>query len=155
MSETIVIEAISDKFKNKYNSGSILAGGKWLQVSSKVDLNDFQKGSQMTVETKTNDKGYKSIIGVLKESATEAVETAISEARVEAKTKTPKKVVSEDGVRSYDDTKSRKILVQGVTQAVVQSPMLAGLPFTDATAAVQLVKEVSLALIAFVDEESK
>jgi hypothetical protein len=56
---------------------------------------------------------------------------------------------------SYDDNKNRRILVQGITQAVVQSPILAGLGYTDEKQAVEIVKNVSRQLIAFVDEESK
>ncbi len=155
--ETLVIEAISKKFANKYNSGSVMAGGKWFQVSSKLDIDDFKKDTKVTVETKTNDKGYTSIVGLVKDSASEAVEEVIEKSQVEAKTKTAKKAEKEEVStgRSYDDAKSRKILVQGITQAVAQAPMLAGLPFTNAEEAVNLIKEVSLALIQFVDEESK
>lgn len=56
---------------------------------------------------------------------------------------------------SYEDQKNRRILVQGITQAVVQSPILAGLGYTDKTQAVAIVKEVAKELIAFVDEQSK
>jgi len=156
MSETITIEAVSTKFANKYNSGSVMAGGKWMQVSSKLNMDDFQKDSQVTVETKTNDKGYTSIVGLVNASAKEEVEQAISTARTEAKTKTSKRAVKDDAPKvSYDDAKSRKILVQGLTQAVAQSPLLAGLPFTNTQEAISLIKEVSLALIEFVDSESK
>ncbi len=153
--ETLVIEAVSAKFANKYNSGSVKAGGKWYQVSSKLDISDFRKDAQVTVETKTNDKGYTSITGFAKsqEAATKAVEEVIEQSQVEAKTKTSKRAVKEE--RSYEDSKGRKILVQGITQAVAQSTMLAGLPFTSASEAVNLIKEVSLALIEFVDEESR
>lgn len=65
--EVITVEAVSDKFKNKYNSGSVLANGKWMQVSSKLNLSDFQKDSQIAVETKTNDKGYVSIVDIVKD----------------------------------------------------------------------------------------
>ena len=153
MSETLTIEAVSAKFANKYSSGSILAGGKWMQVASKLDLKDFQKGSSVVVETKTNDKGYTSIVGLVKESNTETVET-VEKAIAEARTKTSKRTVADPKV-SYDEIKTRHIFVQGITQAVAQSPMLAGLPFTNAAEAIQLIQDVSLALIAFVDDESK
>ena len=154
MSETIVVEAVSDKFKNKYNSGSVLAGGKWMQVSSKLDLSNFRKDAEIQVETKTNDKGYTSIVGIVDSEASEAVETAIKEARTASKARKPRTEATTVPTSSYEENKSRKILVQGVTQAVVQSPLLAGLPFTNTDEAINLVKEVSLALIEFVDEES-
>ena len=156
MSETIVIEAVSDKFKNKYNSGSVLSGGKWMQVSSKLNLSDFQKDSQVTVELKTNDKGYTSIVGLVNASAKEEVEEAISNARTEAKTKTSKRVVKDETSKvSYDDAKSRKILVQGVTQSCVSSPSLAGLPYTSVSELAQNIKALALEMIEFVDNESK
>ncbi len=152
--ETMIIEAVSNKFANKYNAGSVKANGKWYQVSSKLDISDFKKDSRVTVETKTNDKGYTSIVALGQLATPEVVEEVIENSKVEAKTKTAKRV-SKEPITSYEDLKSRKILVQGITQAVAQSTMLAGLPFTSASEAISLIKEVSLALIEFVDEESK
>ncbi len=151
--ETLVIEAVSSKFANKYNSGSVKAGGKWYQVSSKLDISDFQRDSQVTVEVKVNDKGYPSIVALTRPEAKQAVEEAITASQTEAKTKTSKKVAAEP--KSYEDAKGRKILVQGITQAVAQSPMLAGLPFINSAEVIGLIREVSLALIEFVDEESR
>lgn len=74
MSETLIIEAVNDKYKNKYNSGSVLANGKWMQVSSKLNLADFQKDSQVTVETETNDKGYTSIVALVKNVANGSIQ---------------------------------------------------------------------------------
>ncbi len=48
MSETITIEAVSNKFSNKYSSGSVKVGDKWMQVAKNIDIDAFQKGSQMT-----------------------------------------------------------------------------------------------------------
>ncbi len=147
--EVVTIEAVSDKFKNKYNSGSVLVGGKWLQVSSRLNIKDFQKDSQVTVETETNDKGYTSITDIVKDTVPEKPKKAAKAKESDAITQ-PTKVVS-----SYEDTKSRRILVQGITQAVIQSPMLAGLSFTNEAEAVEVVKTVSVALIAFVNEQSE
>lgn len=148
MSEIIVIEAVSDKFKNKYSSGSVLAGGKWMQVSSKLDIKDFAKDTEICVETKTNDKGYTSIVGIVPREK-------LKEGAVEIKSTDTKKNEKEGNSKvSYEDAKSRKILVQGVTQAVIQAPFLAGLPFTNSEEAVKLIKEISVALIEFVDEKS-
>lgn len=163
MSEVIVIEAVSDKFKNKYSAGSIKAGGKWMQVSSKLNLSDFQKDSQVTVETKTNDKGYTSVVGLLRESLADKIADEINEeinktivnAQVEAKTKTAKRVVKEDVSRSYDDTKSRKILVQGITQSCIASASLAGLPYTNVSELAANIKALALEMIEFVADESK
>lgn len=173
MSEVIVVEAVSDKFKNKYSSGSVLAGGKWLQVSSKLSLADFKKDSQVTVETKTNDKGYVSIVSLIKEDVKEPVEQMLSEVKQRHKKSKEADAITE--TRSYDEIKNdyyirngygkpmsqyeidldRRISRAGIIQAVVQSPMLAGLPFTNPEEAVELVKTVSEALIVFVDEQTK
>lgn len=56
---------------------------------------------------------------------------------------------------NYDDKKNRRILVQGITQAVTQSMALAGLGYTNEKEVVELIKRVSRDLVAFVDEESK
>jgi len=55
---------------------------------------------------------------------------------------------------NYDDTKSRRILVQGITQAVTQSMSLAGLGHTTEDAIVDSIKSVTRKLIAFVESES-
>lgn len=152
MAETIVVEAVSDKFKNKYNNGSVLAGGKWLQVSSKVDLGLFKKDTQITVNTKTNDKGYTSIIGVVDAPAAEPIAETVE---------APKKVIHAPRIESpeikvsYEDAKSKRILVQGLTQAVLQAPFLAGLPFTNKEEAVALVKAITIELVDFVNDQAK
>ncbi len=151
----MIIEAVSNKFANKYNAGSVKANGKWYQVSSKLDISDFKKDSQVTVETKTNDKGYTSIVGLTRPGveAVQAVEEAIKDSRIEAKTKTAKRAVKEE--RSYDDAKGRKILVQGVTQSCISSPSLAGLPYTTTGELAANIKALALEMINFVDDESK
>lgn len=140
--ETIVVEAVSSKFKNKYNSGSVLAGGKWMQVSSKIDLNLFQKDSSIDVETKTNDKGYTSIVAVGGNTET-------------AQKPKQKKERKEGTATTYEENKSRRILVQGIVQAVASSPALINLPSSSVEEAAETVKALSQHLIQFVDEETK
>lgn len=148
MSQTIVVEAVSDKFKNKYNSGSVLAGGKWLQVAKALDISLFQKDSQIEVETKTNEKGYVSIVGVVQVEAVEQpkVKKTKTETTSAAKTVT---------VNNYEDNKNRRILVQGITQAVAQSPALASLPGITIEEISENIKALATDLIAFVDEQAK
>lgn len=149
MSEVITIEAVSDKFKNKYNSGSIMAGGKWMQVSSKLDLNSFKKDKQMTVETKTNDKGYTSIVGIVEDSVTDEVEDVIKATKPARTTKS-----KETDKPSYEDTKNRRILVQGITQACLASPALAALPYTTVEELAKNAQNLAIEMIEFVDQES-
>ncbi len=155
MAETVVIEAVTDKYKNKYNSGSVLVGGKWIQVVSKIPINLFQKDQQMTVETKTNEKGYKSITAVLDDApdAPEAVEAPVKRrATAKSESMSTGKTVTTD---NYTDNKNKQIRVQGVLQAVAQCPALAGLPFTTVQDISKNIKELALDLIVFVEEESK
>lgn len=114
--ETIIIEAVSDKFKNKFSNGSVLAGGKWLQVSSKVPLNLFQKDSEISVELLTNAKGYTSIVGVGQ------TETPVEETKPATKRATVKKETTTAPKSSYEDDKNSRIQVQGLIQAAIQSP---------------------------------
>lgn len=152
--ETLVIEAVSDKFKNKYSSGSVLAGGQWLQVSSKLNLSDFKKDTQVEVETTVNDKGYKSIVGLVGASSVARVKEAIKTARVKAETSEKPAQVQAQPTNSYESSKNRRILVQGITQAVAQSPALAGLPGMSVEEIAEHVQTLSRLLIAFVDAES-
>lgn len=55
---------------------------------------------------------------------------------------------------NFDDAKGRRILVQGLTQAVTQSMSLAGLGHTTEEAVVASIKSVTRQLIAFVESES-
>jgi hypothetical protein len=114
MSELIVVEAVSDKFKNKFSNGSVLSGGKWLQVSSKVPLNLFQKDTQVNVELQTNAKGYTSIIGI-------AADAPVDETPKPTAKRTTK-VKEAPQAASYEDNKNKRIQVQGIIQSVVQSP---------------------------------
>lgn len=153
MSETIIVEAVSDKFKNKYSSGSVKVGDKWMQVSSKLDINSFQKGSQIDVETKTNDKGYTSIVAL----ATEAVSTPKAKKvikPVELPVTTLREEKASTGL-SYEEAKNKKILVQGLTQAAITSPALAGLSYTNVKELAANAKALALEMIEFVREESK
>ncbi len=124
MSQLVTIEAVSDKFKNKYSNGSVKANGVWMQVSSKVPLSLFTRDTQMNVETKTNDKGYTSIVGVADSLPTaegaEKPKRAKKETTEVGTTRTQEDVAPR--VTSYEDNKNRRILVQGITQSVAGSP---------------------------------
>lgn len=123
MSEVITVEAVSDKYKNKYSAGSVKANGKWMQVSSKLDLGLFQKDTQLNVETKTNDKGYTSIVGIVPTATIEAAQVAEKPKRAK-KAEVGETRTFEDipKVTSYEDNKNRRIQVQGIIQHCVASP---------------------------------
>ncbi len=169
MSEVITVEAVSDKFKNKYSSGSVKVGDKWMQVSSKLDINAFQKGSQIAVETRTNDKGYTSITAIADSDA--FVKEEVEQVKATSKAKKTSKPVEQlatinsatasstsktfTGTLSYDDAKNKKILVQGLTQAALSSAALAGLQYSTVEEIAENAKKLALEMIAFVAEQSK
>ena len=70
-----------------------------------------------------------------------------------AATQTADRIVTEAQASAvpYVDTKSKRILVQGITQAVVQSPGLAGLPYANEEQYVDLVKRVSDKLVSYIE----
>ncbi len=167
MSEVITVAAVSDKFKNKYSSGSVKVGDKWMQVSSKLDINAFQKGSQIAVETRTNDKGYTSITAIADGDA--FVKEEVEQVKAASKAKKVNKPVesapvnngafnteeNKKAILSYDDAKNKKILVQGVTQSALASPALACLQYSTVEEIAENAKKLALEMIAFVAEQSK
>lgn len=111
--EVIRVEGVNPKSKYpKFNSGSVLTDKEeWFNVSKKIDIREFQRGNAYTVEVETNEKGYKTIVGVSNPEG--AIET----------TKSSKGVSKEDQDKTTSkyDAKDRRISRQGVIQAAVQS----------------------------------
>lgn len=152
MSEVITVEAVSNKPKfPKFNSGAVLVEGKWINVSSKLDISMFKKDNQVTVDIETNDKGYKTIVGIVEDvqDPRDEVEDVIKTTKPVRATKS-----KEADKPSYEDTKNRKILVQGVTQACIVCPALASLPGSTVEDIANEAKELALLMIEFVDSES-
>lgn len=139
--ETIVVEAVKTKPKYpKFSSGSVLAGGKWLQVAKNVDISLFKRDTQINVDIVTNEKGYTSIVGVA---------SAVVPAEVKQPSKrTTKKVEAEP---SYEDNKNRRIQVQGILQGVIQSPATINFGDDVQTIAAKVLELTDL-LIAGMDE---
>ncbi len=119
----ITIEAVNPKpFNPKYSNGSVLAGGTWMQVNKTIAIENFVKGEQISVETKTNDKGYKSITAVVEPPKTTVepfkrvtklkhVETTTSDSSETPKTE----------VKTYEESKNKRIQVQGIIQSCMAS----------------------------------
>lgn len=81
---------------------------------------------------------------------------AVADAPQSAPVSRPLNTGTESQERGSGDAKGRRILVQGITQAVVQSPIVASLAsYTTPEQVVDLVKKVSKDLIAFVEDESR
>ncbi|HWY36736.1 MAG TPA: hypothetical protein VNX68_18975 [Nitrosopumilaceae archaeon] len=142
--DTIVVDGINTKTKYpKFNSGSLkLASGEWLNVSNDVDINFFMKGETYEVEIETNDKGYQTLVKVLG--------TGESTVKTTPSTKAAPKQRDFDSVT---DAKSIRILRQGVVQAVVQSPALAGMQFSTMDEYLKLVEDAATKLIEFITKE--
>lgn len=69
--ERVTIEGVNTKVLPKFakfNSGGILVDGKWLNVAKKADIREFQKGETVNVEILTNERGYDSIVGIVKQT---------------------------------------------------------------------------------------
>lgn len=138
--ETITVEAVNTKpFNAKYSTGSVLVGGKWMQVAKGIDIAQFQKDQQITVELKTNDKGYTSVVGVSEDKPAVVVQST---------KRTTKTKLAET---KYEDDKNRRILVQGLTQAVLNSPGLISLNITNIDELMGAVEAITLKAIEFVN----
>lgn len=142
--ENVLVEAVNAKSKfPKFNDGAILAGGNWINVKKGMGLSKFTKGETVAVMIETNDKGYETIIGL------PPTANAVSNGAEKVKDAPAKK-----DYQAADAAKSERILVQGLIQAVSQSPALSTLPYTDAKSFAKLVLEVTDLLIAGVKERS-
>lgn len=159
--ETITVEAVTTKFANKYNSGSVKVGDKWLQVAKNVDINAFQKGASIDVETKTNDKGYTSIValaGIAGSGLDALIEKEVASARKAKKAVKPVEEVTQTAAPKFDyaaneANKNRRILIQGLVQACVASPSLAGLPYTTVSELAKNAQALAEEMIAFVEKK--
>lgn len=176
--ETITVEAVTTKFANKYNSGSVKVGDKWLQVAKNVDINAFQKGTTIDVETKTNDKGYTSIVGLATSAGISGsgLDALIEKEVKAAKSKKAIKPVEENTleikpasevdpyyVRSkygepmsqYEVDLDKRISLAGIVQACIISPSLAGLPYTTVGELAKNAQALAEEMIAFVESKLK
>lgn len=139
--ETITVE-VAGRYGPKVN-------GVWYGVKRPLKATDFVSGQTYEVETEKWSSNGKSGVNIV---ACNHLEKPKVENKKTSVLKEVPTIASENTGLNYEDAKQRRILRQGVVQAVIQSPMLAGLPFTNANDAVALVKEVSNQLIDFVQE---
>ncbi len=117
------METITVEFKNKFSNGSVLAGGKWMQVAKSVELSNFRKDSQVSVELRTNNKGYTSIVGLgTLDSRTPQAET-VAEKPKRKKQETTEVDTAPKVNTNYETDKNTRIQIQGLLQATIQSPV--------------------------------
>lgn len=132
------------------------SGEEWYGVNEPIEATDFVKGETYEVLIKRGKptpkfpqgkKYIAQILGQVKLTAKDVTtsplpSSAVSEVLAD-RIQTAKQVAEDKGVR---------ILRQGITQAVVQSPALASMDFDGTTEGyLTLVKAVSTQLIAFVE----
>lgn len=136
------------------------ANGKWYGVKRPLKATDFTAGQTYEIETEDWNSNGKSGVNITSvcplENETKTV-APVKNVKAVTKGTVIRDIISSStestGVGlSYEELKNRRILRQGMVQATVQSPMLAGLPFTNANDAVALVKDVANQLIDFVQE---
>lgn len=137
--ETITIEAVG-KFGPKAN-------GKWWGVKRPLKSTDFVKGETYEIETENWESNGKNGVNIVSVKKSKDVAITTNKKSEEQAVKTEVKV------SSYEENKNRRILVQGITQAALVSPALAGLPFTTVNDIVNNAKEVANQMIKFVDEQ--
>lgn len=137
--ELLTVEAVG-KFGPKAN-------GKWYGVKKPLGPNDFKKGETYEVETENWKSGEKTGMNIV---------TAKPHAQTQAKTTvvTKNKDVAAP-VLNYEDSKNKRILIQGIVQAVAQAPALVQLTITNVDEYTNLVKEAAKQLIDFVNEETR
>ncbi len=104
------------------------------------------------METKTNDKGYTSIVGLVEEAVAPAPKTKKASKPVElANTNT--QADTNRVVMSYDEAKNKKILVQGITQQAMASPGLAGLQYSSVDELADLAEKFADRMITYVERK--
>lgn len=145
--EVITIEAVG-KFGPKAN-------GKWYGVKRPLTTSGFAKGLTYEVETEgweSKGKTGINIVNIIKTVEPEAPTSVGNNASSTTMTANSLPAITKTVYNSSDSKqKDRRILVQGIVQAVVQSPSLAGLPFTTSDEVVNHVLKVSKSLIEFVE----
>lgn len=97
-------------------------------------------------------------VGIAPAVTHETAPAPVSQKLVTAATEATDRIVAENRKEAQFnpyEAKDKKILVQGVTQAVLSSPAVAGLGYTNEAELVALVKRVATQMIEFVREQSK
>lgn len=139
--ETLLVEAINTKPKfPKFNSGSILAGGKWFNIAKKVGIESFVRGNEIRVIIDTNDKGYDTVTGLADGVAATPQEKASAR-----KEESPRALKTRDF-----DAEARGKVACVAYEAALLSPGLASLPIADVDTYLNRVEDVAKRMIQFV-----
>lgn len=152
----LITVEVAGKFGPKVN-------GEWIGIDRDSGLkpSDFVAGQTYNVETKpyTSKSGKKGInIVAIKEDRpvkSDELKKVSNEIAREYTARATKLSTTPTVIETAEDRKSRRILYQGILQAALQSPSLAGLPATNVTEFMALVKEVVRQSAEFVTEEAR
>lgn len=144
--ETITVEAVG-KFGPKAN-------GRWYGVAR--DLRDFKflKDAQYSVTTEPWEKNGKSGVNIVDIKNIPQLNSA-TQTHVTSSGAPTTNFSNHPVVNTYETDKQKRILVQGIVQAVLQSPALSGLQYSSLNDLGQLVEELSSRMIEFVVNKSK
>lgn len=138
------------------------ANGQWLGIDRDSGLtpSDFVAGQTYDVEVKSwssKGKSGTNIVAIKEDRPVKSDELkkVSNEIAREYTARAAKPSTTPTVIETAEDRKSRRILYQGILQAALQSPSLAGLPATNVTEFMALVKEVVRQSAEFVTEEEK
>lgn len=131
MSEILTVE-VAGKFGPKCNE-------KWYGVKRPLKASDFENGKSYEVDLEEWKEGRFNIVKakeVTEKSPPKAKETAKKQQKV---------------AKDSNDDKNQRILVQGITQAAMTCPSLAGLPFTNVEELKANIQELADEMIEYVE----
>lgn len=133
MSEILTVE-VAGKFGPKCD-------GKWYGVKRPLKALDFENGKSYEVDLEEWKEGRFNIT-----KAKEVTEKSPPETKKVAKKQ-------QKGVKDVNEDKNNRILVQGLTQAAMTCPSLAGLPFTNVVELKENIQELANEMIEYVESK--
>lgn len=143
MSEkTLTVEKVVVGPKSRFG---FKVGDTWYNVDRPLTLDNFQSGVEYEVRTYSGSKGGKRIAEIVGQ-------TGVAKAAQQNGDQGMFQKAGRLSAEEYDAKKSRRILRQGVYQAVVQSPILQILPSETMEDTLKNVETLAEAVIAFIEK---
>ena len=143
------MEVLTVEVSGKFGPKAIKDGdgeSKWFGVKKPLKASNFEKGKSYEVELEEWQTGRYNITKAKEVDGNDKKTSSVIKEKAVKQTKVLE-------VREGD--KNKRILVQGITQAVTASPSVAGLPYTTTEELVNNIKEVAEQLISFVEKRSQ
>jgi len=144
----ILVEGVNAKVDprfSKYNSGGLKTADGWLNVAKKVPIAQFAKNETYKLEIETNEKGYRTVVGVAGDKVVEKKakspipsipKTAVEDTPAPGGVAPVAKAGDDKGFKAKDSEKMTKadwgakdksIETQAVLKSVLESPAYAQL----------------------------